>query len=402
MTRPVVQVRVAFSNNPFDADASLTWTDVTDRLRADLDNGGQPIVIRRGKQTEQTNIAAGTMTLALDNRDRAFDPEYSSSPYYPNVVPHKRIQVRAQYPSGGTWRELFTGYVEAWQPQYPGGRDALVGVSASDAFKLFAALPVTLTDGAAIAGTAISHVLDAIGWPVADRYLSGTNTTVPAATYTKANALQLMQAMADAEAGTFYIEGNGYVAIHGRYYRSVSQATPFATFSGTSGYVFEGWQPNYSDSYLVNQQSVTRAGGSEQIANDAASQAAYGLSAGQPKSGMLLGTDTEALSLATWLLRRGKTPALRIEGLTLNGDLQPLMWSDLIRRVLDERVRVEYQPPGGGAVISKDGFIIGITHEISRQVWRTNWRLTPVELDAVWVLGSSVNSVLGVTTIPAY
>jgi hypothetical protein len=117
---------------------------------------------------------------------------------------------------------------------------------------------------------------------------------------------------------------------------------------------------------------------------------------------MLLQTDTEALSLANWLLRRGKTPALRIESLVLNGDLKPAMWPNLINRILDEHLRVKFTVPGTASIIQKDGYIIGITHEISQEQWLTTWRLVPTDAETVWVLGDSINGVLGTTTYPAY
>jgi len=402
MTRPLLQVQVAFANDPFTASASLTWTTIPDiSIRLAPQINGSPISIRRGKQSEFANVEAGTLTLRLDNRDRAFDSEYASSPYYPNVKPRKRIRVRASTDGGSTWRQLFTGYVERWEPKYI-GFDAVVDVTASDAFKLLASAQVSFSDGAAAAGTAISHVLDQINWPAADRYTSGTNTTIPAATYTNQNALQLMQSMADAEAGTFFVEYDGFVAIHNRYYRTVAQANPFATFglgSGEDPYVDVGW--SYSDAYLANEVHVTRSGGTEQIASDSASDTAFG-TAVQTKSGMLLGTDTEALSLANWLLRRGKTPALRIESLVLNGDLKSAMWPNLINRILDEHLRIKFTVPGSASIIQKDGYIIGITHEITGDQWLTTWRLIPTDAETVWVLGDSINGVLGMTTYPAY
>jgi hypothetical protein len=100
------------------------WQDVTAYLRG--------FSIRRGRSSELEFIDPGTATLYLDNQDRRFEPEYASSPYYPNVLPNRRVKIRGQW-AGQTY-DLFTGFVESW-PQEWTLDDAVVGVRAVDAFK---------------------------------------------------------------------------------------------------------------------------------------------------------------------------------------------------------------------------------------------------------------------------
>jgi len=68
----------------------------------------------------RTEGEAGTCTLTLDNRDRAFDPTFVSSPYYPNVRPLNRVCF-----CGSSSRERPTictvGYAESYEMQWPGG-----------------------------------------------------------------------------------------------------------------------------------------------------------------------------------------------------------------------------------------------------------------------------------------
>lgn len=90
----------------------------------------------RGRDNERQEIDAGTATVELDNRDRAFDPTYSSGLYYPNVRPRNRVWLREQF--NGVTNDLFKGYVESYDQQWPGGgwSDAVTVVEAVDEFKL--------------------------------------------------------------------------------------------------------------------------------------------------------------------------------------------------------------------------------------------------------------------------
>src|SRR5215813_4285317 len=109
MARPLLQLQVAFINDPLKQSSDLTWTTIPDasiRLAGSGQPNGAPIMIRRGRQSEFASVEAGTMTLRLDNRNRDFDSEYTSSPYYPNVKPRKRLRLRASTDGGSTWRAL--------------------------------------------------------------------------------------------------------------------------------------------------------------------------------------------------------------------------------------------------------------------------------------------------------
>ena len=117
---------IAFVNSPLTADASCTWVDVSDYVR----NAS----IRRGRTTELSSYSPGTASIVLDNRDRLFDPSNSAGPYYGNLLPMKRIRIRATV--GVTTATIFAGYVLGWPVEYPGFTDSTVTVSCVDAMRL--------------------------------------------------------------------------------------------------------------------------------------------------------------------------------------------------------------------------------------------------------------------------
>lgn len=55
------------------------------------------------------------------------------SPYYPNVIPMRRIRILANY--GGVDYSVFSGYVDSWEQQYMPPQDAVCVIQATDAFK---------------------------------------------------------------------------------------------------------------------------------------------------------------------------------------------------------------------------------------------------------------------------
>ena len=118
---PNVIVEVAFHADPM----ATGWSDITSKV--------QQISIRRGRDDELARYQAGTATVVVDNRLRWFDPLYDSGPYYPYVLPGRRMRIRAGTPNTFT---LFDGYIEAWPQSWEAQRAARVHITAVDAFKM--------------------------------------------------------------------------------------------------------------------------------------------------------------------------------------------------------------------------------------------------------------------------
>jgi concanavalin A-like lectin/glucanase superfamily protein len=126
---PVVTVEVAFTTDPLTTPGS--WTDISQYVRE--------LTVKRGRDHELSRTQAGEATLRLRNTDRRFDPVNGSSPYSPNVVPMRRIRIRATFES--VTYDLFQGFVENWGQLWPprpvnAAGDAECVATAVDAFKL--------------------------------------------------------------------------------------------------------------------------------------------------------------------------------------------------------------------------------------------------------------------------
>lgn len=102
MTFPAITVECAFTTAPLTTPGA--WTDLTAYVRG--------IDINRGRNHELVRSQAGTCSVRLKNTDRRFDPSNTAGPYYPNVIPMRRIRVRAVH--NAVTYDLFQGYVENW------------------------------------------------------------------------------------------------------------------------------------------------------------------------------------------------------------------------------------------------------------------------------------------------
>ena len=144
-------VEVAFGYAPLDTEPS--WEAVTPYVR--------DIRIDRGRRSEWIQASPGKLGLTLDNRTRRFDPEYTSGPYYGDLVPMVPVRVQVTY-DGTTWT-LFTGFVEGWPTVYnTSNTDAETRVTAVDGSRLLRqyVLPRTMLE-ATVADTSPTHY-----WPL--------------------------------------------------------------------------------------------------------------------------------------------------------------------------------------------------------------------------------------------
>lgn len=405
MASPTIIVEIAFSTNPLDTP---TWTDVTSYLVAIPR-------IRRGRQHELNRIEAGEAEVVLNNLDRRFDPTNTAGPYYPNVLPMRKIRISAVY-SATTYR-LFTGFIEGWPPDWPLDGTATVTLRCVDGFKILNLNKLSVTLPQEYSGWATATLLSAAGWPAADTSAANGQTLVLGATLSGTAALQRLQDIVDAENGLAFIRGDGVLVFQNRHNRLTAAASTSSqgTFGDSGGELpYVALTPSFDDSQIWNEVIVTASGGTPQTASDATSQSSYGKRTLSP-SGLIIadasGTggstaDAEASGAAAWLLANYKDPALRFTSVQIAGHSDPAnLWPHVLDRTISDRITVKRRPPGGGAALSAECFIESVEHrDIAPNVefWTTTWQLSPASALTYWVLDSTTLSVLDSTTRLAY
>lgn len=407
MSLPTITVRIAFATDPLAA--TPTWTDVSSYVRA--------LRIRRGRQDELNRVEAGTAEVVLDNRDRRFDPTYTSGPYYPNVVPMRKINTRATW--SGTTYDLYTGYVEAWPPDWPLSDDSSVTLPCVDGFTYFAhtTLSYAMTSAASgrqIKGTmgigSTDGILAQLSWPESDQSVNTGISVLQGWTMTNETVLQRLQLITESENGFLWMGADGKIWYRERHWRLNNTASQnstgawggSATSQGTFGDVspelpYTEIAPSFDDSQIYNDVHITRLSGSEQVVQDTASQNRY-FKRSLIKSGLLISTDNESSDAAHWLLAQYKDVALRFKRITIDPQANDSsLWPHALGRDLHDRITIKRRPPGGGAAISQDCFIESIEHVAiagPQTSWTTSWDLSPAAQNNFFVLDSASNGIL--------
>lgn len=126
MPYPTPKVYVAFDDGPYVL--SPTWTEITSSVRS--------MSIDRGRGGDWDNFS-GSATVVLNNRERLFDPFYTSGTYYGKLLPRRQIKIEATYAS--TTYSVFRGFIDGWPPTWTdAGGDSTVTLSCYDAMQLLA------------------------------------------------------------------------------------------------------------------------------------------------------------------------------------------------------------------------------------------------------------------------
>ncbi|KKN16963.1 hypothetical protein LCGC14_0970800 [marine sediment metagenome] len=386
-----IQVLVAFASDPFDA--APVWTDIT----RDVQN----ITIKRGRQTELARMEAGTATIQLKNHQGNYWPNNASGAYFPNVLPGKKVQIRATY--AGVPYYLYTGFAAGWPPKWlskTGGQNPIVSIKCVDLIKNMSNFDLNTVGYAQEAsGTRVDNVLDDIAWPAGLRAVDPGQETIQASgAIADEKAMTHLFLVQDSEYGIFYIAGNGDVTFEDRAHRFVAPHTVSqAIFGDDLGEnYYADLVPEYDDEFIFNDIRITRDGGTQQVETDAASKTAYGTRT-HSKTGLLMLTDPEAKDQAGYKLRLYKDPVLRARSLKILGARDPdRLWPKVLGYDISTRITVRRNE----ASMDEDYFIEGVSHQIDLQnlKWQTSWQLSNATDQMFWILGLAGYSEMGETT----
>lgn len=404
MAVPTLTLQIAFSTGPFSASPS--WTDVTSYWR-------EGTFQTPSRSFELDLIEAGGGGISLDNADRRFEPDYTSGAYYPNVLPVRRARLVADT---GTTFYPWAGYVEAFEPDWTAPQSTDIAVRLIDAMEALAAMDVVASYAQESTGTRIGNILDSIGFPAADRDLDTGQSTIAARVTVatdETKALDLIRETLATEGpgSAFFIDGRGYAVFHDRHKRlKAPYTTSVATFNDNASGAeipYETIDPNSGKDLIVNDARVTRNGGTTQTATDTTSIAAY-MRRSRAVSTFHI-SDVEPADYAYYLVSRYKDPALRFDTLEVAPLESSAIWAAMLALDLGDRVTVKRTPPqhpaGSGGTVEKDCHVEGITWifpDGELRDARVRLQLSSADQTSYWVLGDSVNGLLGVSTQLAY
>ena len=180
-----------------------------------------------------------------------------------------------------------------------------------------------------------------------------------------ANALQYLQLVETTENGQLFVDRSGAVTFKNRVtIPPLTTTVIFADDATANGIAYTNIGVVYGSENLYNRVTITRAGGTPQVADSLSSQNAYGVSAFS-LDGVLLTSDAIALELAEYLVGLYDEPELRINEITVNlHDKTSQEVDDLLTIEIADVVNVIFTPNQVGAPIDQFAIVTGIKNNI--------------------------------------
>ena len=330
-------------------------TDVTEYVAS--------VSVDRGKSRELDRYTAGHASVTMHNDSRIFDPFNASSIYYSQILPRKPIVIETN------GERVFTGFIDDWDLTYDVSGKSFASVSAVDGFlRLSAAELDSFTATSQLSSERITAILNRpeVAWPIANRSIETGLTTLQADVVPEnANALQYLQLVETTENGQLFVDRSGAVTFKNRVtIPPLTTTVIFADDATANGIAYTNIGVVYGSENLYNRVTITRAGGTPQVADSLSSQNAYGIAAFS-LDGVLLTSDAIALELAEYLVGLYDEPELRINEITVNlHDKTSQEVDDLLTIEIADVVNVIFTPNQVGAPIDQFAIVTGIKNNI--------------------------------------
>jgi hypothetical protein len=402
---PTIVVTFDFSSGatfgyPFILDEGILGTNVLADNAADIvdiSNQVNRISINRGYNLLQEQFQAGTGTIRVLDPNGDWNPTNLSSPYAGKLVPLRKVRI-----SANTYF-LFSGYTTAYN--YTWDKEQNIGyvdISLVDAFRLLNMSNITTVIGATAGettGNRVTDILDTIGFPLSMREIEVGATTVQADPGTSRTAIQAIRNMEFSEQGAFYIGTNGNAEFHARsYIQQKSGANPTFFSNDGTGISYRNIITALDDKLVVNQASITRAGGAAQTASNTASQIKY-FPHSFTATDLLVQTDAQSLDIAQAFVATRAETTLRVDALTLDLNTPSYTAGTTAALSLDFFDTIRVKNVGqDGTVIDKTLQCMGVAHEITPATWLTTFVTSEPIIDG-FLLDSTLYGILDTSVI---
>ncbi len=350
-------------------DTGILAETTTPSLVADLTPDARRISIRRGRNLIRDTYEAGNATVRIYDPNGNFNPQNTSSPYYGQLTPLKKLRISAAY-SGVTYY-LFSGYTTDYIYSYDQGENvSYVDINASDAFRLFNLAAVTTITGQAAGqdtGTRIDKILDTVDFPVSMRSISIGDTLTQADAGSSRTSLSAIKNCEFSEQGAYYVSPSGNVVFKNRSEVIGSAGDTPIEFNQTTGIPYKNVKFAFDDKLIVNQANITRLGGATQVFIDADSVATY-FPHSITSSDLVVQTDAEAANIAAIYVASRSDTTIRIDEMSIdlldsNVPTDTLLGMDYFTNVLITNIQPD------GSTITKNLQVQGVAWDITPSSW---------------------------------
>jgi hypothetical protein len=392
MTVPVINAVINFSTGPsfsqaFLIDSGVLGTNVladSADVIVDVSDRINRIETNRGRTALSDQFQTGTMTLRIVDQNGDFNPQNVSGPYYNLLTPMKKVQITATY--NNVTYPIFAGFITSYVTTYPDESEAdlaMTTIQAVDAFRLAQLAQISTVTGATagdLSGTRINQILDEIDWPASQRDIDAGLTTLQADPGTNRTALQALQIATESEYGAIYVDADNNFVFQDRSVTVASIAgtpTLFADNGSGIDYFDATWILN--DVLVFNKATITRVGGTGQVATNQASIDKYFLHS-YFLNNLLMQTDAVALDYARAYVASRAETSIRCDAIVL--DLYTPNYDTGVVAALDldffDPITVLTTQPGG-STLEKTLQIFGVRMNITPNSWKTTFTtLEPV------------------------
>jgi hypothetical protein len=412
MTVPTINAVINFSTGPAFAqamilDSGILGTNVladSAALIVDVSNQVDGITTTRGRNAQADLFQTGTLTLRIVDQNGDFNPQNASGPYYGLLTPLRKVQITGTY--AGIEYPMFSGFITSYTTTTPKMATDVVytTITAVDAFRLFTnsqISTVTLAAPGDNAGERVNAILDEISWPASMREILYGTTIMQADPGNARTALAAMQTATTSEYGAIYVDARGSVTLKDRAFCIDSQALPVTRFNddGTDINYFNAiWR--LDDTQVYNSASITKIGGTAQLAEDAASIEQYFVHS-YNQTNLVMDTNADALNYAqAYVASRAETQT-RCDLIEL--DLYMDDYNDGILAALSldffDPVEITTNQPGNSTLVQTLQ-VFGVQHRVTPNSWKTSFTTLEPIIDG-FILDSTLYGVLD-TSVLAY
>lgn len=412
MTLPTINAIINFSTGPSFAQAMILNEGILDTniladsaaVIVDVSNVVDSIQTKRGRNPQADRFQTGTLTLRIVDQNGDFNPQNPNSPYFGLLDPMRKVAISATYNS--VTYPIFSGFITSYNTTTP--KNALdvvyTTITAVDAFRLAQNAQISTVAGASagdLSGTRINQILDQIGWPASMRDVDAGLTTLQADPGTARTSLAAMETVTISEYGALYVDATGSFVFQDRNVTTASIGGTPTVFNDNGqdiGYFDAVWR--LDDTLIYNEASITRTGGTAQVATDAASIAKY-FAHSYNQQNLLMQTDAVALDYAQAYVASRKETSIRCDAITL--DLYTDNYNAGIIAALDldffDPITITTNQPGS-STLTKTLQVFGVAMAITPNSWKTTLTTLEPIIDG-FILDSSLYGVLD-TGVLAY
>ena len=405
MTLPVINAVINFSTGPSFAQAMILDSGILDTnvladsasVIVDVSDVVNSIETKRGRNAQADQFQTGTLSLRIVDQNGDFNPQNPAGPYYNLLTPMRKVQITATY--GATTYPIFSGFITSYTTTTPKNANDVVytTIQAVDAFRLAQNAQISTVAGTSagqLSGARINALLDAIDWPASMRDVDAGLTTMQADPGTARTSLAAMQTVEISEYGALYVDAAGSFVFQDRNVTAGSTgATPtvFNDNGSDISYFNAVWR--LDDTLVYNSASVTRTGGTAQLAINQPSIDKYFVHSYNQQN-LLMETDAVALDYAQAYVASRAETSIRCDAIQL--DLYTDNYNLGIIAALDldyfDPVTITTNQPGG-STLTKTLQVFGVAQSITPNSWKTTLTTLEPIIDG-FILDSSIYGLL--------